>query len=68
MARVALTRTNDVRQALGGGPTRLDDLRDDLDVEGRELAWALLQLVENGEAAVFPVGDVVQVKPLHRSS
>jgi len=64
MARIALPRTDDVRQALGGGPTRLDDLRDDLDVGERDLAWALLQLVEDGEVAVFPVGDVVQVKPV----
>jgi hypothetical protein len=64
MARIALPRTDDVRQALGGGPTRLDDLRDDLDIPERDLAYALLRLVEDGEVAVFPVGDVVQVKPV----
>lgn len=44
------------------GQMRLSEIRDELDHD-RDLGNALLELVEAGEVGVFPVGDVVLVKP-----
>lgn len=45
------------------GQVRLSELKDELP-ETDDVARALLDLVERGKVAVFPVGDVVVVKPV----
>jgi predicted ArsR family transcriptional regulator len=44
------------------GPVRLTELEEQLSVSDRELRFSLMQLVERGDAALFPVGDTVQVR------
>jgi hypothetical protein len=56
-------QASEVRAAIEDrGVCRLAELRDDLD--GNRLGPPLLELIEDGQVAVFPVGDTVQVKPV----
>lgn len=41
---------------------RLSELRDHWDGSEEALSVALVKLVENGEIALFPVGDVTKIK------
>lgn len=41
---------------------RLDELRDHWDGSEAALSVALVKLVENGEIALFPIGDVTKIR------
>ena len=54
---------SEVRSVLDeNGTVRLSKLADELDTTRTTLYESIMSLVEDGDAAVFPVGDVVQVR------
>lgn len=63
--------TDQLRAILSGDATetsaprsqfRLDDIRDWWNGTEQQLSHALIRLVENGEIAIFPLGDVTKVR------
>lgn len=44
------------------GRVRLTELEDELSLPPDDLRAALVELVEDGDAALFPIGDTVQVR------
>lgn len=68
---VSISRTPELRGILSGENTftdapssqfRLEDIRERWDHSEDDLRAALVSLVEQGEIALFPVGDVVKVR------
>jgi hypothetical protein len=54
---------DDVRTILEErGRVRLSELADELHTNRPTLYHAIMTLVEDGDAAIFPIGDVVQVR------
>lgn len=60
MALVDLTEL--VREAIDeNGQMRLSELRDEVGFD--DVAKSLIQLAEDGEIAILPIGDVVIIQP-----
>jgi len=68
---VPITRTPELRDILSGESThtnapssqfRLENIRERWDRSEDDLRAALVALVEQGEIALFPVGDVVKIR------
>jgi DNA-binding IclR family transcriptional regulator len=58
-----VTSPNDVLEAGDGhNVLRLEEIAEELDVVRSDLYKPLMELVERGEVAVFPVGESVQVR------
>lgn len=52
-----------ILEKVRNGTDRLEDLQDELDVQNQPAFHSsLISLVEDGEIALFPVGDVVKVR------
>jgi hypothetical protein len=45
------------------GTMRLSELADKLDMDREDVYGPLMEVVDDGDAAVFPVGNSVQVRP-----
>lgn len=45
-----------------GGSVRFSELAEQFDGDSDSLRLALFELVEDGEVAIFPIGNVVQVR------
>lgn len=60
----ALPSTDEIRDTLSrNGQMRLSELREELERDDPYLAADLLELVEDGEVALLPIGEVVVIRP-----
>lgn len=55
--------TDEVMEVVAdAGILRKTELEEQVELSGRELTTALVQLVERGDVALFPIGDHVQIR------